>query len=55
VLHFSDDETPSVLIVKLVRLTRNCPDHIFSYAVVFPKPNGMNDSQQRLLIHSVIT
>ena len=40
VLHFSDDETPSVLIVKFVRLTRNCPDQIFSYAVVFPKPNA---------------
>jgi hypothetical protein len=55
VLHQSNQNTPSVLIVKFVRLSRSCPVQVFGDAIMLPKPNGMQESQQWMLIHPEIT
>jgi hypothetical protein len=42
VLHFSDNNSSGVLEIKLIRLTRNYPEQVFSDAVVLTKPNGVH-------------
>jgi hypothetical protein len=53
-LHFSDNDTSSVLVVKFVRLVWNVSEYVFCKAVVLTKPKGVHDGQQRLFIYPAI-
>ena len=55
VLQFGDDYTTCLLIIKIVRVSRECLKELVGHSVVFTKEQSMQNRQQGLRRNSAIS